>query len=143
MAAMCDLALLFPLTQKLSQLQAVVMLLLPHYLTEQQDCIMHNIVCMVWRMAAWLPAGHDRTGTTVWLALTLWTTMALGEAALLSQSSMSMAVWCAIFGLPSLYLQCRHVLDVLVEEALQLVAAFIRAGGRRHICCILCVKFDS
>ncbi|KAL0053004.1 hypothetical protein WJX82_011350 [Trebouxia sp. C0006] len=75
-------------------------------------------------------SGHDRTGTTVWLALTLWTTMALGEAALLSQSSMSLAVWCAIFGLPSLYLQCRHVLDVLVEEALQLVAAFLRAGQR-------------
>ncbi|KAL0037393.1 hypothetical protein WJX79_005832 [Trebouxia sp. C0005] len=75
-------------------------------------------------------SGHDRTGTTVWLALTLWTTMALGEAALLSQSSMSLAVWCAIFGLPSLYLQCRHILDVLVEEALQLVAAFLRAGQR-------------
>lgn len=75
-------------------------------------------------------SGHDRTGTTVWLALTLWTAMALGEAALLTQSSMSLAIWCAIFGLPSLYLQCRHVLDVLVEEALQLVAAFLKAGQR-------------
>lgn len=55
--------------------------------------------------------------------------MALGETALVSQSSMSMAVWCAIFGLPTLYLQCRHILDVLVEEALQLVAAFLRAGA--------------
>jgi len=137
---MCGLALLFPLTQKLAQLQAVVMLLLPHHHTEHQDCIMHNIVCMVWRMAAWLSAGHDRTGTTVWLALTLWTTMALGEAALLSQSSMSMAVWCAIFGLPSLYLHCRHILDVLVEEALQLVAAFLKAGGLLHIFCIFCLK---
>jgi hypothetical protein len=91
-------------------------------------------------MAACLSAGHDRTGTTVWLALTLWTTMALGEAALLSQSSMSMAVWCAIFGLPSLYLHCRHILDVLVEEALQLVAAFLKAGGLLHIFCIFCLK---
>ena len=54
--------------------------------------------------------------------------MALGEAALLAQSSMWLAVWCAIFGLPTLYLQCRHILDVLVEEALQLVAAFLKAG---------------
>ena len=54
--------------------------------------------------------------------------MALGEAALLSQSGMSMAIWCAVFGLPSLYLQCRHILDVLVEEALQVVAAFLKAG---------------
>ena len=54
--------------------------------------------------------------------------MALGEAALMYQSSMCLAVWCALFGLPSLYLQCRHILDLLVEEALQLVAAFLRAG---------------
>ena len=109
------------------------MLLLPHHFTEHQDCIMHNIVCMVWTMAACMSAGHDRTGTTVWLALTLWTAMALGEAALLTQSSMSLAIWCATFGLPSLYLQCRHVLDVLVEEALQLVAAFLKAGSLLHI----------
>jgi len=136
---MRDLAL-FPLTQKLSQLQAVVILLPLQHTTKNHDCIMYNIVFMVWRMAAWLSAGHDRTGTTVWLALTLWTTMALGEAALLSQSSMSLAVWCAIFGLPSLYLQCRHVLDVLVEEALQLVAAFLRAGGLLAIFCIFFLK---
>lgn len=54
--------------------------------------------------------------------------MALGEAGLMAQSSIWLAVWCALFGLPSLYLQCRHILDVLVEEALQLVAAFLRAG---------------
>ena len=83
-------------------------------------CLVTSLHCLL--------AGHDRTGTTVWLALTLWTIMALGEAALLAQSSMCMAVWCAIFGLPSLYLQCRHILDVLVEESLQLVAAFLRAG---------------
>lgn len=73
-------------------------------------------------------AGHSRTGTSVWLALTLWTIMALGEAALMAQSSMCLAVWCALFGLPSLYLSCRHILDLLVEEALQLVAAFLRPG---------------
>lgn len=73
-------------------------------------------------------AGHDRTGTSVWLALTLWSIMAVGEAALMSQSSMCLAVWCALFGLPSLYIRCRHILDLLVEEALQLVAAFLRAG---------------
>ena len=83
-----------------------------------------------------MAAGHDCTGTTVWLALTLWTIMALGEAALLSQSSMSIAVWCAIFGLPSLYLQCRHILDVLVEEALQLVAASLRAGQHTLPCAV-------
>ncbi len=33
-SVMCELALLFPLTQKLAQLQAVVMLFLPHHLTE-------------------------------------------------------------------------------------------------------------
>ncbi len=140
MAAVCELTLLFPLTWRLAQLLAVVMLFLPHCLTEHQDCMMHKVVCMVWRMAAWLSAGHDRTGTTVWLALTLWTTMAMGEAALLSQSSMSMAVWFAIFGLPSLYLQCRHILDVLVEEALQLVAAFLRAGGLLSIFCTSCLR---
>lgn len=63
--------------------------------------------------------------------------MALGEAGLLSQSSMSMTVWCALFGLPSLYLQCRHILDVLVEEALQLVAAFLQAGQPLHLCGLL------
>lgn len=128
--------------RNLSQLHAVVLLLLPQHTAEHHACIMHNIVCMMWNMAACLSAGHDRTGTTVWLALTLWTTMALGEAALLSQSSMSLAVWCAIFGLPSLYLQCRHILDVLVEEALQLVAAFLRAGGLLHFSCIICLKFS-
>ena len=86
-------------------------------------------------------AGHDRTGTTVWRALTLWVVMALGEAALLTQSSMAIAVWCALFGLPSLYLQCRHILDVLVEEALQLVAAFLKAGQplmwhQTQMCCL-------
>ena len=80
--------------------------------------------------------GHDRTGTTVWLALTLWVIMAVGEAALLAQSSMAIAVWCALFGLPSLYLQCRHILDVLVEEALQLVAAFLRAGELPILYCL-------
>lgn len=64
----------------------------------------------------------------MWLALTLWSLMALGEAALLAQSSMWLAVWCAIFGLPTLYLHCRHILDVLVEEALQLMAAFLKGG---------------
>ena len=79
-------------------------------------------------MLAGLSAGHDRTGTTVWLALTLWTMMALGEAGLMLQSSMWLAVWCALFSLPSLYLQCRHILDLLVDEALHLVAAFLKAG---------------
>ena len=126
MAATCKLVLLFPLTQKLAQLQAVVMLLLPDHTSQSIKTASCTTLC------ACMSAGHDRTGTTVWLALTLWTTMALGEAALLSQSSMSLAIWCAIFGLPSLYLQCRHVLDVLVEEALQLVAAFLRAGSLLH-----------
>ena len=54
--------------------------------------------------------------------------MALGEAGLMLQSSMWLALWCALFSLPSLYLQCRHILDLLVEEALHLVAAFLKAG---------------
>ena len=81
----------------------------------------HDMLCLV-------VTGHDRLGTTVWLALALWCTMALGEAALLEQSSMCLAAWAAIFGLPSLYLRCRHILDALVEEALRILAAYVKAG---------------
>ncbi|KAL3160022.1 hypothetical protein ABBQ38_010408 [Trebouxia sp. C0009 RCD-2024] len=92
----------------------------------QAASVLGAVVVLMYRRLS----GHDRTGTSVWLALTLWSIMAVGEAALMSQSSMCLAVWCALFGLPSLYIRCRHILDLLVEEALQLVAAFLRAGQR-------------
>ena len=73
-------------------------------------------------------AGHDRMGTTVWLGLVLWGIMGVGEAGLMQQSSLAIALWCCLFGLPCLYLQCRHILDALVEESLHLVALSLRTG---------------
>lgn len=78
-------------------------------------------------------AGHDRMGTSVWLGLSLWAVMGVGEAGLMQQSSLAIALWCCLFGLPSLYLQCRHILDALVEESLHLVALSLRTGG--HASC--------
>lgn len=73
-------------------------------------------------------AGHDRMGTTVWLGLVLWGIMGVGEAGLMQQSSLAIALWCCLFGLPCLYLQCRHILDALVEESLHLVALSLQTG---------------
>lgn len=64
------------------------------------------------------PAGCTSIGGTVWLALALWITMLLGESGLFAQSTVWQAAWCAAFGLPYAYMQCRRVADALVEEAL-------------------------
>ena len=44
--------------------------------------------------------------------------MLLGESGLFAQSTVWQAAWCAAFGLPYAYMQCRRVADALVEEAL-------------------------
>lgn len=67
-------------------------------------------------------------GTTVWLGLVLWGIMGVGEAGLMQQSSLAIALWCCLFGLPCLYLQCRHILDALVEESLHLVLLSLNTG---------------
>lgn len=77
-------------------------------------------------------------GTTVWLALTLWMTMCVGELGIVSQSVLVMYVWIALFTLPYLYRACRHALDALVEETLLFVAEVIRGGARPRLSRIIC-----
>lgn len=65
-------------------------------------------------------------GASVWLGLTLWAIMLVGELKLMSQPTLAQAIWVAAFGLPWCYMQCRRALDSLVEDTLYLVTM---AGG--------------
>ncbi|CAL5225202.1 g7985 [Coccomyxa viridis] len=75
-------------------------------------------------------SGRDSMATTVWLALTLWLVMMIGELGIVTQSVMAMWLWIALFTLPFMYRACRHALDALVEETLLFVAEVVRGGER-------------
>ncbi|CAK0787945.1 hypothetical protein CVIRNUC_011167 [Coccomyxa viridis] len=75
-------------------------------------------------------SGRDSMATTVWLALTLWLVMMIGELGIVTQSVMAMWLWIALFTLPFMYCACRHALDALVEETLLFVAEVVRGGER-------------
>lgn len=82
-------------------------------------------------------------GTTVWLALTLWLIMCVGELGIVSQSVLVMYVWIALFTLPYLYRACRHALDALVEETLLFVAEVIRGGAHPRLSRTTCSQLPE
>ncbi|KAK9824585.1 hypothetical protein WJX72_011507 [[Myrmecia] bisecta] len=75
-------------------------------------------------------SGYDKLGTTVWLALTLWLVMCIGELHLVTQSGLAMGCWVAVFTLPSFYMQCRSALDVLVDELMAFMSVVVLGGQK-------------
>eukprot|EP00191_Tetraselmis_sp_GSL018_P007273 CAMPEP_0177605376 /NCGR_PEP_ID=MMETSP0419_2-20121207/16666_1 /TAXON_ID=582737 /ORGANISM="Tetraselmis sp., Strain GSL018" /LENGTH=394 /DNA_ID=CAMNT_0019099517 /DNA_START=280 /DNA_END=1460 /DNA_ORIENTATION=+ len=68
-------------------------------------------------------------GPTIWAGMVLAAVFVVGELHLLSQVSLATASWLMAFTLPWLYLQCRHALDLLAEEAVRLAASRVMRMG--------------
>lgn len=73
-------------------------------------------------------AGHRGKGTRFWLACTFWVVIVIGELGWLSQSSMAIMVWIALYSLPLVYVKSQAALDALVEEACVALLTALQAG---------------
>lgn len=71
---------------------------------------------------------HSSKGSRIWLAICLWLIVCVGEIGWLSQASLAMWLWVALFTLPTAYLACRAALDALVDEALAFLGSVLRGG---------------
>lgn len=64
----------------------------------------------------------------MWLGLYLWLVICLGEMGWVTQSSLALWLWVALFTLPTVYVTCRAAADALVEEGLLFVLSAIQGG---------------
>ena len=72
--------------------------------------------------------GRTRTGGKFWLGITLWAVIIIGESGLISQATLAMCVWAALFTLPFVYVSCQPALDALVDEAVSFASGAIQKG---------------
>jgi len=69
-------------------------------------------------------------GPTIWSGVALFILFLVGELQIVGQVTLMMWMWVGAFSLPWVYLQCRHALDLLVEEAVLLLAAHLSRHSR-------------
>ena len=75
-------------------------------------------------------AAQSSKGSRVWLGFCLWLTICIGELGLVSQSSLALWLWMALFILPGVYTTCRAALDALVDESVTFLLSALNGGQR-------------
>ena len=75
-------------------------------------------------------AAQSSKGSRVWLGFCLWLTICIGELGWVSQSSLALWLWVALFTLPGVYLTSRAALDALVDESVTFLLSALNGGQR-------------
>lgn len=73
-------------------------------------------------------AVHSSKASRVWLGLCLWLVICVGELGWVTQSSLALWLWTALFTLPGLYVTSRSALDALVDEGVLFILSAIQGG---------------
>jgi len=75
-------------------------------------------------------SSHSSKGSRFWLGGCMWVVVTLGELGWVTQASLAIYLWAALFTAPMVYLTCHMALDALVDECFAFLLSVLQGGSR-------------